>query len=258
MDYSSFLNSILICPESGQTLQPVVDGFKRADGKTYKIIDGILSIVYPDSISGDDKKWNAFYDILAPLYDFNERVIGKLITGVDIVKGRGNIVSYLGLKPGMRILEVSPGPGVFQNLLRDKIGANGEIVSLDLSLGMLRQCQKRNKSLGVQLIHGNAQYLPFAENSFDAVFHFGGVNLFNAPSKAINEFIRVTKTDGIVSWGDEGFAADYPVNLRRKILSRMNPGYSKTRPPVPSTVNNSKAYAVYSGLGYLVVGNKSK
>jgi hypothetical protein len=85
-----------------------------------------------------------------------------------------------------------------------------------------------------------------------------GVNLFNDPGKAINEFIRVTKTDGIVSWGDEGFAEDYPNNLRRKILSRMNPGYIKTRQSVPAQVYDTKDYEVYNGLGYLVVGNKSK
>ena len=257
MVYSPFLNGILICPETQEKLYPIENGFKRSDGKIYKTIDGILSIVYPEAISGDDKKWNAFYNILAPLYDFNEQVMGRIIAGISMVDGRKDIVSHLNLRAGMCILEVSPGPGVFQKLSREKIGADGELISLDLSMGMLRQCQNRNESLGVQLIHGNAQHLPFAENSFDAVFHFGGVNLFNDPSKAINEFIRVTKKTGIVSWGDEGFAADYPNNLRRKILSRMNPGYIKTRQPIPARVYDAKEFDVYNGLGYLVVGNKS-
>ena len=256
MAYSSFVNSILRCPETGEKLQPIEDGLKRADGKTYKVIDGILSAVYPPEISGDDKRWNVFYNILAPLYDINEKVMGRLIAGINMIEGRKEIISYLNLRSGMKILEVSPGPGVFQKFLRDKIGNDGELVSLDLSLGMLRQCQRKNGSLNVQLIHGNAQYLPFAENSFDAVFHFGGVNLFNDPKKDINEFIRVTKEDGIVSWGDEGFSSDYPNNVRRKILSKMNPGYIKPRPNVPATVSEVKEYKVYNGLGYLVTCRK--
>ena len=258
MVYSSFVNNILRCPETGEKLQPIEGGFKRADGKTYNVIDGILSAVYPPEISGEDKKWNAFYNILAPLYDINEKVMGGLIAGINMIEGRKEIVSHLNLRSGMKILEVSPGPGVFQKFLRDKIGNDGELVSLDLSLGMLRQCQRKNGPLKVQLIHGNAQYLPFAENSFDAVFHFGGVNLFNDLQKAIDEFIRVTKEDGIVSWGDEGFSSDYPNNTRRKILSKINPGYLKPRPNVPVTVSEIKEHKVYNGLGYLVTGKKIK
>jgi len=182
--------------------------------------------------------------------------MGRLIAGINMIEGRKEIISYLNLRSGMKILEVSPGPGVFQKFLRDKIGNDGELVSLDLSLGMLRQCQRKNGSLNVSINSRKCSIFAFAENSFDAVFHFGGVNLFNDPKKAINEFIRVTKEDGIVSWGDEGFSSDYPNNVRRKILSKMNPGYIKPRPNVPATVSEVKEYKVYNGLGYLVTCRK--
>jgi ubiquinone/menaquinone biosynthesis C-methylase UbiE len=60
--------------------------------------------------------------------------------------------------------------------------------------------------------------------SFDAVFHFGGVNLFNDPDRALREFIRVAKKNGIVSRGDEGFSKNYESEIRRRILSKQNPG----------------------------------
>jgi ubiquinone/menaquinone biosynthesis C-methylase UbiE len=156
----------------------------------------------------------------------------------------------------MKILEVSPGPGVFQKFLRNDIGEEGELVALDLSMGMLRQCQKRNKRLNVELIHGNAQFLPFADNSFDALYHFGGVNLFNDPQKAINEFIRVVKKDGIVSWGDEGFSENYKNERRKKIMVKINPGFAKPHPIIPDSVYDVKENEVYDGLGYLVVARK--
>jgi ubiquinone/menaquinone biosynthesis C-methylase UbiE len=256
IEYSSYVNSILQCPETGGKLRRVENGYQRPDGKVYPVNNGILSAVYPEEISGDDAKMNKFYEFFAPFYDFNEIVLGGLIAGISMAEGRKEIVGCLNLQLGMRVLEVSPGPGVFQILLRNKIGKEGELVSLDLSLSMLRQCHKRNKALDVQLVHGNGQYLPFAENSFDALFHFGGVNLFNDPHKAIAEFIRVTQKGGIVSWGDEGFANNYPNNLKRKILSKMNPGYTKPRPTIPSTISEVKEFEVYNGLGYLVVGKK--
>ena len=254
--YPNWLNEILISPETREKLTFVDNHYKCSNGKTYLYKNEILSIVFPENISGDDAKFNKFYNFFAPLYDLNERIMGKLLTGVDMVKGRKEIISKLGLKPGIRILEVSPGPGVFQKFLRHDIGNDGDLVALDLSMGMLIQCQKTNSKLNVHLVHGNAQYLPFADNSFDALFHFGGVNLFNDPGKAINEFIRVVKKAGIVSWGDEGFSADYKNERRKKIMMKINPGFSKPRPSIPNSVYDVIENEVYAGLGYLVTAKK--
>ena len=110
--------------------------------------------------------------------------------------------------------------------------------------------------MGVVLIHGNAQYLPFADDSFDGLFHFGGINLFNDPEKAINEFVRVVKKDGIVSWGDEGFSKQYSNSFRRKVLGKINPGFLKPRHEIPETLYEIKEYEVYNGFAYLVTGKK--
>ena len=66
---------------------------------------------------------------------------------------------------------------------------------LDISEGMLKQCRKNCKrwDIPIQLIHGNAEYLPFRDESFDSVFHVGGINFFNDRQRAINEMIRVAK-----------------------------------------------------------------
>ena len=253
--YTDWLIDRLRCPETLNMLE--YNGSNYESGaKVFKVKNDILSIVYPDDLGGDDAKYNKFYNLLAPLYDLNERVMGKLLAGVDMIKGRQQIISFLGLKPGMKVLEVSPGPGVFQKFLRNDIGEEGELVALDLSMGMLRQCQKRNESLNVELIHGNAQFLPFADNSFDALYHFGGVNLFNDPQKAISEFIRVVRKDGIVSWGDEGFSDNYKHERRKKLMLKINPGFAKPRPIVPDSVYDVKENEVYDGLGYLVVAKK--
>lgn len=257
MSYPGWLNEIIRCPETGEPLLSSDNAYLRADGKHYPIVDGILSIVYPESLTGQDAGMNRMYDLLAPFYDFSERVLGRVITGVDMVKGRREIVSKLQLASGgIKLLEVSPGSGVFQRLLRDELTDKGELVALDLSMNMLRQYQKRNGDLNIHLIHGNAQYLPFADNSFDALFHFGGVNLFNDPDKAIQEFIRVVKKDGLVSWGDEGFSPNYPNSFRKTLLSKMNPGFLKPMPQIPESVYEAQCHEVYDGHAYFVVARK--
>ena len=122
---------------------------------------------------------------------------------------------------------------------------------------MLRQCQSRHANLHVHLVHANGQFLPFADNSFDAVFHFGGVNLFNDPDRALREFIRVVKKDGILSWGDEGFSKSYKGEVRKRILAKLNPGFLKAVPGIPETLHAQKVHEVYGGLGYLIVARKN-
>ena len=253
--FASWFNSIVRDPETGDPLQRRDDAFVRNDGKRYPVQDGILSAVYPESLTGDDEHWNRFYDKFAPFYDLTQRVLGKLITGVDVTEAWRDVVARMELQPGIRVLEVSPGPGIVQKLLRERIGERGELVALDLSRNMLRQCRNRGDK-NACLVHGNGQHLPFADNSFDALFHFGGVNLFNDPTKAIAEFVRVVKKDGVISWGDEGFSPSYNHTVRKRILTRMNPGYLRARPLIPPTIYDVKVHEVFSGLGYLVVGKK--
>ena len=253
--YSDWLNNILRAPCTLKPLQNNRNSYE-SEGKLFKVNNEILSAVYPSDLGGSDAKYNKLYNLIAPLYDLNERIMGRILVGVDMIEGRKQIISFLGLKPGMKILEVSPGPGVFQKYLRNDIGDKGELVALDLSMGMLRQCQKQNKKLNVQLIHGNAQFLPFADNSFDALYHFGGINLFNDPQKAISEFIRVVRKDGIVSWGDEGFSPDYKNEGRKKMMLKINPGFAKPRPVIPDSVYDVKENEVYEGLAYLIVAKK--
>ena len=53
---------------------------------------------------------------------------------------------------------------------------------------------------------GNGSYLPFADGTFDSVFHFGGINTFSERKKALAELTRVVKVGGKVVIGDESMA----------------------------------------------------
>ena len=172
---------------------------------------------------------------------------------------REAMVELLGLAPGMRLLEVSPGPGVYQSLLAQKIAPGGELVELDLSLAMLQACRRHagRSALVPWLIQANGAYLPFADASFDAVFHFGGIKLFSEPARALDEFVRVARPGALVAWGDEGFGAAAPTGWRRRVLERMNPGYKEPVPPPPAGVKDIVQHEVMAGCGWLMVGRRS-
>jgi ubiquinone/menaquinone biosynthesis C-methylase UbiE len=98
---------------------------------------------------------------------------------------------FLEINPGDSVLETSVGTGLnFKYLPRGL-----RLFGLDLSAEMLTNCQAnlRRWELDADLFLGNAEDLPFANDSFDVVFHVGGINFFNDKAKAIREMIRVAK-----------------------------------------------------------------
>ena len=70
---------------------------------------------------------------------------------------------------------------------------------------MLRRCQRvwRKKAPGLDLVHANAEALPFRDNCFDIVFHVGGINFFNDKARAIREMLRVAKPGSKIMIADE-------------------------------------------------------
>jgi ubiquinone/menaquinone biosynthesis C-methylase UbiE len=248
--------SLLRCPETGQRLELKGGVPVREDGKVFPCLDGIASLVYPQTLQEADASWNRFYDALAPFYDFSERVLGRLLTGIDMVKGRAEIAALAGLEPGSQVLEVSPGPGVFHPLLRKALGPSSHIVAADLSLNMLRECRRQHGALEIALIQANALHLPFADEAFDALFHFGGVNLFSDPNRALSEFVRVVRKGGRIVWGDECMSERFSHPIGRRVLPRMNPGFRKTPPAPPCEADVLDRYEVYGGLGYLFVAKR--
>ncbi len=256
---------ILRCPQDGECMVTADDpshaqGSARRcrGGHPMAADEGIVRLVWPERMMGRDAHMNRLYDRLAPFYDWNERLGGRLF-GVHTLRERAAIVERLELRPGMRLLEVSPGPGVYQKLLADHIGSSGRLAELDLSLGMLRACSRRARRNCVDplLVQANASYLPFADDSFDAVFHFGGVKLFSEPGRALDEFVRVARPGAIVAWGDEGFGPGAPTGWRRRALQRMNPGFAEPVPPLPEGLSGAAEHEVMNGCAWLVVARKA-
>ncbi len=121
----------------------------------------------------------------------------------------------------MRVLEVSVGTGANLPFLARRVGAEGQRYGLDLSAAMLGVARKRAAAVGcpVHLVRGGAVSLPFVDEAFDAVLHFGGVNLFGDRARALAEMVRVAKPGATLVVGDEGMlgrrrASSYGRGLR--------------------------------------------
>ena len=163
----------------------------RTTGENFSIRDGIAMFLPDSEVRGFNKKFQRFYDLCAPVYD---RMIKSYLYVRKLGDDRQMRMEYLKeleIKEGDRVLEVSIGTG--SNLRY--LPKNCKYYGLDISHGMLKRCQKNVKAWEQEaaLFYGCAEYLPFADESFDVVFHAGGIKFFNDKRRAIQEMIRVAK-----------------------------------------------------------------
>ena len=92
---------------------------------------------------------------------------------------------------------------------------------------MLQLARRKLAGAGgtVDFLVSNAAYLPLADASFDAAFHFGGINAFGDVRRALAEMARVVRPGGKVVVGDEGIAPWLRRKLYGRMLTNANPLY---------------------------------
>jgi ubiquinone/menaquinone biosynthesis C-methylase UbiE len=213
---------VLACPECHEKL--AVDLLQGAEAyvcpachKTYPVVDGIPRFIQPQALTGLNKRLAHMYDWFSWGYRAFSAIAFAFI-GMTEEQARREVTDRLDPKGG-RVLEVSIGPGVNLPYLVGRPDV-GEIYGLDISLGQLNRCREyvAHQGWDVQLQLGNAEQLPYQDNTFSGVFHFGGINFFNDKKKAIEEMIRVAKPGTRILIGDE-------TEKGAQIYERIIPGF---------------------------------
>lgn len=189
------INTDILCnPYTHNKLQIVSNGKDEflvdiENKQKFLIQDNIPAFINPSDINGTNKDSTKFYNSFAPFYELGQKFYYSFFGGEE--KARHDYLKYFDIKEGDKVLEVSVGTGANIRFLPRK----AQYYGIDISRGQLKQCQKNNDKykLGIQLFWGNAEYLPFQDETFDVVYHIGGINFFNNKKRAIEEMIRVAK-----------------------------------------------------------------
>jgi ubiquinone/menaquinone biosynthesis C-methylase UbiE len=140
------------------------------------------------------------YDRFSAFYDLATQVYARFKNG-DERKRISQYLSLLDIKDGDNVIEISIGTGRNIKYLNPAACFYG----VDISFGMLKRCQKKMKKLGreIVLLQAEAESLPIKDDSFDIVFSAGGFNFFNNPGKAVDEMMRIAKSDAKILITDE-------------------------------------------------------
>jgi ubiquinone/menaquinone biosynthesis C-methylase UbiE len=196
--------TLLRSPQSGEALSVAREGGRDVlacpSGERFALDSAFAVFLRPDELKGSNRKYHRLYEFLAGFYDDIQRV-SCAFRGIDRDRYVMSYLRFLEVKRGDRVLETSVGTGLnFQYLPR-----GSELFGLDSSAAMLCACEAnlRRWRLGADLFLGNAEELPFADESFDAVFHVGGINFFSDRAKALAEMVRVARPGTRILVADE-------------------------------------------------------
>ncbi|WP_420321782.1 bifunctional demethylmenaquinone methyltransferase/2-methoxy-6-polyprenyl-1,4-benzoquinol methylase UbiE [Flagellimonas sp.] len=149
---------------------------------------------YKDSDLGKKEQVRQMFDTISGDYDGLNRVISF---GIDL-KWRRKVVSILKKKAPKNILDIATGTGDLA-IAMTATGAE-KIIGLDISPGMLdvgkTKIENKNLQNTIEMMVGDSENLPFADNSFDAITVAFGVRNFENLEKGLSEILRVLKPGG--------------------------------------------------------------
>ncbi|MDO9468952.1 MAG: methyltransferase domain-containing protein [Thiobacillus sp.] len=234
----------------------VVSGVLRsASGHRFEIIGGVPNFVYPFELPKADREARQQSEDRVEGYDRYLPLTFRTY-GEDEQAVRNAMVDKLELKPGAVVLETGSGTGRDSEIIAQRLGADGRLYIQDIAPSFLAKNIERMRSATphVEPALANGYYLPFADNSFDACFHFGGINAFADIQRAFSEMARVTKPGGKIVVGDENMPPWLRETEFARILINSNPEFAYTLPldKLPVEARKVRLEWIIGGVFYVI------
>lgn len=121
--------------------------------------------------------------------------------------GALEFLAHLSVQPGIRMLDVATGAGQIA-IPAARTGA--QVIGIDIATNLIEQARARAlaESLQIQFDEGDAEMLPYEDQSFDLVVSLIGAMFAPRPEKVAAELIRVSRPGGrivMANWTPGGF-----------------------------------------------------
>lgn len=146
--------------------------------------------------------------------------------------GRLRALQVLEPRPGMQILDLACGPGTLSRRLAAMVSPGGEIVGVDLALGMIELARDLEiPSARFEIM--DIELLEFDDGSFDAVVCGHGLQYAADLPRALREARRVLRPSGRL-------AASVPVTSRvEPVWNLLDTVIDRWLPPAPQAVDQA-------------------
>lgn len=194
----------------------------------------------PDSIRRFYGRWAEPYDLLA---------------SAAVIRGwRRRLVEALDLAAGETVVELGCGTGANLPLLRERVGADGRVVGIDLTRGMLDRARTRVERAGwknVDLVVGDATTPPLAAG-VDAVVASFVVGLFEQPSSVVERWLASLNDGGRLALLDAAPSdrlVAFPLTLAFRAFTRLTAPGSRTDASSPAARLDRRVRAAHERIG---------
>jgi len=144
----------------------------------------------------------------------------QLAIGLDEVNlglGCGNPLSMADLRPGETVVDLGSGPGFDAFLAAKIVGAEGQVIGVDMTPEMISMARKNAEKLNVTNVEfrlGDIEKLPVADNSADVVLSNCVINLSPDKDAVYGEIFRALKPGGRISISDVLSSGELPEEIK--------------------------------------------
>ncbi len=186
------------CTQCGAALGPLSGEVVAcaACGREFEREEGILRAM--GALSGRNRIAEAFYN--GPRFERFRFWENLFLSYAGGRKGaRLQILRHLPQEPDGWWLEVGIGDGDNLPLLPE----GAQMAGVDIARQRLRRCRNAHAGRAPVLALAEAEWLPFADGSFQAVFSVGGFNFYSDPARSLSEMVRVARPRGTIVVADE-------------------------------------------------------
>jgi ubiquinone/menaquinone biosynthesis C-methylase UbiE len=159
----------------------------------------------------------------------------------EVFAKRKEIVAACMIAPGATVADIGAGTGLFTRLFSDAVGAQGQVIAVDISLKFLEHIDQINREYGrknVQTLLCSAESTKLMPESIDLAYICDTYHHFEFPLKTMTSLHSALKPNGRVLLIDfkriEGESSEWTMNhvragqevFEKEVLSC---GYKKVR-----------------------------
>jgi SAM-dependent methyltransferase len=121
-----------------------------------------------------------------------------------------DLLAHMDVRPGHDVLDVATGTG---NVAIPAALAGAQVVGLDLTPELFETARRRatEQAVAVEWVEGDAEALPFDDESFDRVLSVFGIQFAPRHEIAARELVRVSRPGGrigLVNWTPRGLIGE--------------------------------------------------
>lgn len=130
----------------------------------------------------------------------------SLLTDTDKVE---QLIDATRVPPGAQVLEVATGPG---HVARGFASACDTVIGIDLTKAPVEIAEQKRRDNDIENAHfvrGDAECLPFDDNTFDTVVSRLALHHLETPEVALQEMGRVCRPNGVVA-ADDIIVSEHP------------------------------------------------